>query len=187
MDSPSFLLLCLEQGNCSLEAHLTQFLNLAHQSNFPNNCVCTFLVALKALPKAQLSRKGPQGGCTAFLKWVLASCGSSFTVDTSPTPNPVPSQEPPDSEEWQHEPTADRVHLYCNAGVRDQPNDDCNVRNIASDLELSESDQLCEPAASTITTGVCDKCEGVEWNPAHTPVTESEFLACTMNCYFNFE
>ncbi|ROL42328.1 hypothetical protein DPX16_8207, partial [Anabarilius grahami] len=114
MDSPSFLLICREQGNRSIEAHIAEYLDLAHQLSFLDNCLCSFLfVGLNASTKAQLSEEGPRGSFAAYVEWVLASCGSSFTVgfddnDTSPTPTPVPSQEPPDGEERQRDPTRDR-------------------------------------------------------------------------------
>lgn len=37
---PAVKLLCIEQGNFSLEAYMDEFLNLTHQSPFPDNCLC---------------------------------------------------------------------------------------------------------------------------------------------------
>lgn len=53
--------LCLEQGNCSLEGHLEQFLILAHQTTFPHDCLSTFLhVGLNTATNAQLSGESPR-------------------------------------------------------------------------------------------------------------------------------
>lgn len=38
-------LLCLEQGNCSLQEHLEEFLDLAHLTTFLDERLCTFLHA----------------------------------------------------------------------------------------------------------------------------------------------
>ncbi|ROL54904.1 hypothetical protein DPX16_12773 [Anabarilius grahami] len=89
--------------------HLEEFLDLAHQTTFPDDCLCTFLhIGLNTTTQAQLSREPPQGSFSVFVEWVLASCGSSFTVDdvTSPTPNLVPSQNPSVVIK-QYEPTTD--------------------------------------------------------------------------------
>lgn len=65
--------------------------------------------------KEQLSREEPWGCFADYVEWVLVSCGSSLTVgpaddDTSPTPNPLPSQRPSHCEEQQHKPKSP-VHL----------------------------------------------------------------------------
>ncbi|ROL46073.1 hypothetical protein DPX16_1980 [Anabarilius grahami] len=99
---PAVTLMCLEQGEGSLERHLEKFLDLAHQTTFPDYCLCTFLyVGLNNTTRAQLSGEGPRGSFASYVEWVLASCGSPFTVEVaaSPTPQPVPSQNHPDGED----------------------------------------------------------------------------------------
>lgn len=112
--------------------------------------------------------------------WALISCGSPLTAgpnddDTSPTPKPVPSHEPLDCKERQRELTSDRepdfTVMYESAQVR------AMEQNITSEPELHMSEQVCEPAVSSIAVGVLLVYEGMEVNPAHTPATESEFLS----------
>lgn len=95
MDIPAVRLLCLEQGNCFLEEHVEEFIDLTYQSTFPDNCLCSFLYAsLNTTTMAQLSGEGPQGSLVELVEWVLASCGSLLTIgpidnDASLTQNPV--------------------------------------------------------------------------------------------------
>lgn len=90
---------------------MEDFLDLPHQLNFPDNCLCSFLfMGLNIVTKAQLSGEGPRGSFIENVELVLVSCGLSLTVgpaddDTSPTPDPVPSQIPSHCEKQQHEPT----------------------------------------------------------------------------------
>lgn len=113
MDFPTVHLLCLEQGEDTLEQHLEMFLNLAPLTTFLDDSLGLFLLTgLNTATRVQLSGEGLRGIFTNFLEWVLVSCGSSFIVDyvTSPTPNPMPSQTPTDGEMKQFEPTADGVN-----------------------------------------------------------------------------
>ncbi|ROJ70156.1 hypothetical protein DPX16_13877 [Anabarilius grahami] len=54
-------------------------------------------------------------------------------------------------------------------------------RNNAAETEPSMSDQVCEYAA-TIAEGDSVEDEGLEGSLAHTPATESDFQASTMDC-----
>jgi len=75
MDIPAVKLLFLEQREWSLEEHLEEFLDLAHQTTFPDNCLSSFLLAgPNTATRAQLSREAPQGSFTGYLEWVLVSC-----------------------------------------------------------------------------------------------------------------
>ncbi|ROL54673.1 hypothetical protein DPX16_11848 [Anabarilius grahami] len=75
MDFPPVKLMFLEQGESSLEKHLEGFLDLPHQTTFPDYCL-------------QLSGE-------AF----------TVEVAASPTPHPVPSQDHPDGDDQRPEPT----------------------------------------------------------------------------------
>lgn len=67
MDNPAFLLLCLEQGDRSLEQHLEDYIFLATLSNFPNECLCTFLYAgLNTPTKGAVVRGGTSGDLRGF-------------------------------------------------------------------------------------------------------------------------
>ncbi|ROL55365.1 Asc-type amino acid transporter 1 [Anabarilius grahami] len=105
----NFLNYVTEEGDRSLEEHLEEFLDLADQTTFLDDCLCTFLcIGLNTTTRAQLSGEAPRGSFATFVEWVLVSCGSSFTANdiTSPTPNPVPRQNPSVGIK-QFEPTAD--------------------------------------------------------------------------------
>ncbi|ROL40753.1 hypothetical protein DPX16_9747 [Anabarilius grahami] len=108
----SVQLLCLEQKDRSLEAHLEDFIHLVPSTSFPHSCLCSFLYAgLNTATKALLSGEGPRGSFMDYVEWVLVSCDSPLTVniiddDTSPTNYLVPSQQHPDCEDRQPEPTA---------------------------------------------------------------------------------
>ncbi|ROL52887.1 hypothetical protein DPX16_8450 [Anabarilius grahami] len=112
MDLPAVQLMWLEQGDRSLEIFLEDYLNLAHQTTFPDDCLCSFLLAgLNTSTSAQLFGEGPRGSFMEFVEWVLASCGSPLTagpVDdgASSTHNPVHNLNHPDDEDRQHEPMA---------------------------------------------------------------------------------
>lgn len=81
MDLPAVCFLCLEQGDCSLKGFIKEFLNLANQANFPDDCLCSFLIAgLNTTTRAQLSREGPRGSLVEFEEWVLVSGGLPITV-----------------------------------------------------------------------------------------------------------
>jgi len=74
---------CLERGDPSLEAHVEDFFDFAHQLKFPDNCLCSFLGTQHCNKHSVV-----QGGSSRKLHWVLVSC---IQLVSSPTPNPVPS------------------------------------------------------------------------------------------------
>ncbi len=132
---------------------------------------------MKTPEKALLSGEGPRGSFATFVEWVLVSCGSLLTIgtednDTSPTSNPVPSQKPSDSEEQQHEPTADREPDFT---TKYEPAPMGAIeRNFNS---APESQQVCKPAASSIAVGVLVVDKGMEVSPTHT-----HFVFCQSFC-----
>ncbi len=101
MNDPVFLVLLLEQGDCSPGDHTEDFVFLANNMHYPDNTT-----------REQLSGDGPRESLAAFIEWVLVSCKSHLTVDmadsdTSHTQDPEASQLPPCNAELS-EPTADR-------------------------------------------------------------------------------
>ncbi|ROI16606.1 hypothetical protein DPX16_22583 [Anabarilius grahami] len=182
MYTPAFLLICLEQKDRSLEAHLEDFLFQAPATTFPDSSLCSFLNAgLNTATKAQLSGEGPRGSFPDYVEWVLASCGSPMTVgidynDTSPTATPVPSQEPPDGVACQRNATGDREPA--STAMQEPATSGTTERNIGAEPEHSVSDQVCEFAATSVAEGVSEEHEGLEWSPAHTPATETLSHAC---------
>ncbi|KAK9961416.1 hypothetical protein ABG768_009206, partial [Culter alburnus] len=179
MYTPAFLLICLEQKDRSLEAHLDDFLFLVQSTLSRTAAFATSCMLASTLP--------PKCSCPAeYMEWVLASCGLSMTVgfcnnDASPTPTPVPSQEPPDSVESQRDTTEDREPA--STVMQEPATSGMTEHNIAVEPEHSVSDQVCRLAATSIAEGVSEEDEGLEWRPAHTPATESEFQACTNDCF----
>ncbi|ROL53905.1 hypothetical protein DPX16_19591 [Anabarilius grahami] len=168
-------LLCLEQKDCSLEAHLEDFLCLVPATTFPDNCLCSFLYAgLNTATKEQQSGEGPRGSFPEYVGWVLVSCGSPLTVDivdnddTSPTSFPVPSHKHPDCEDRQHEPTAHREKDF--ATMFEPAPTGATEQNITTEPEQRGTDQVCEPAAPSVAEGILVEYEGME-SPA-TPVTQ---------------
>ncbi|XDV26120.1 hypothetical protein PO909_029904 [Leuciscus waleckii] len=145
MDFPAVRLMCLEQEDRSLEEHLEEFLDLAHLTTFPDDCLCGFLLhGLNAVTTAQLS--------ASFVEWVLASCGSAFTVEdaTSPTPHPVPSQSHPDGEKYRPEPTAgsatETATMYKPAPIR------ATEDHITTEPEQRAPDQSLPQSPAIVTS-----------------------------------
>ncbi|KAL0191964.1 hypothetical protein M9458_010260, partial [Cirrhinus mrigala] len=102
------------QGERSLEDHTRDYIFLAEHSHFPDSSLCTFYRAgLNTTTKGLLSGEGPRESLPDYIEWVLASCGSSWTIDfvkeyVSPTQDPEPSQPSPRHVEYEPEPTADK-------------------------------------------------------------------------------
>ncbi|ROJ44584.1 hypothetical protein DPX16_4902 [Anabarilius grahami] len=167
MYTPAFLLICLEQKDRSLEAHLDDFLFLAPATHFPDSSLCNFLYAgLNTATKAQLSR--PRGSFPEHVEWCPArNLQSAWKFSTTP-----------DLITGDREPASTAMQEPATSGTTEH--------NIAAELEHSVSDQVCEFAATSIAEGVSEEDEGLEWSPAHTPATESEFQACTNDCDFEF-
>ncbi|XP_058649111.1 proteoglycan 4-like [Onychostoma macrolepis] len=146
-----------------LEDHTRDFLDLACLTHFPDHLLCVFyIISLSEQCKARLPANGPKEDFAACVEWVLMNNESAFTVGpvedditTGPTP-PLPetSQPSPRSTEILPEPTADG---------EPEP---------AAIEPLPSSDQVREPATSSVAEGVLVELEGLEGSPAHTPTTE---------------
>lgn len=58
--------------------------------------------------------------------------------------------------------------------------------NIATESEHRVPDQVCELAASSIVEGVNMKIVGMEVSPTHSPTTECDCLAISLENCFDF-
>lgn len=64
-----------------------EFLNLAHQATFPDDCLCSFLIAgLNTTTRAQLSGEGPRGSLVEFLSCLVDCRSPSNPSMTTPAP-----------------------------------------------------------------------------------------------------
>ncbi|ROL55393.1 hypothetical protein DPX16_20769 [Anabarilius grahami] len=115
MALPAVQLLCLEQGDPSLELHTSDFLQLACQTYFPDRSFCVFYhTGLSERSKARIPAGSPTEDFAAYVEWVLVNNNSPFTIcpaedDTSTTPHPETSHPPPITCTMERrEPTADR-------------------------------------------------------------------------------
>ncbi|KAL0199212.1 hypothetical protein M9458_007752, partial [Cirrhinus mrigala] len=166
---PTVLLIILKQGERSLEDHTRDYIFLAEHSHFPDSSLCTFYRAgLNTTTKALLSGEGPQESLPDYIEWVLASCGSSWTVDivekdVSPTQDPEPSQPSPRHAEFEPEPTAD-----------DEPEPRATEQRIATEPETNTSDKVREPATTTATVECCVEQERAMESPAHCTTAGGE-------------
>ncbi|KAI2657387.1 Opioid growth factor receptor [Labeo rohita] len=150
MDNPAVLLLLLEQGNRSLVDHTRDFIHLVPLMHYPDSSLCTFYRAgLNIATKAQLSGEGLRE--------------SYERDDTSPTQDPEPSQPAPRHAEFEPEPTADA-----------EPEPRATELKIATEPEPYTSDQVREPATSTVT-GECnmEQVRAME-SPAHCTTAGGE-------------
>ncbi|KAL0168879.1 hypothetical protein M9458_037101 [Cirrhinus mrigala] len=166
---PTVLLILLKQGERSLEDHTRDYIFLAEHSHFPDSSLCKFYYAgLNTTTKALLSGEGPQESLPEYIEWVLASCGSSWTIDiieedVIPTLDPEPSQPAPRHAEFEPEPTAD-----------DEPEPRATELKIATEPEPYTSDQVRESATATVT-GECNMVQvrAME-SPAHCTTAGGE-------------
>ncbi|KAI2655726.1 Opioid growth factor receptor [Labeo rohita] len=165
---PAVQIIILEQGNRSLEDHTRDFMHLVPHTHYPDSCLCTFYrVGLNPTIKAQL-REGPRESIADYIEWVLASCRSSWTVgivekDVSPTQDPEPSQPSPRHAEYEPEPTAD-----------DEPEPRATEQRIATEPEPNTSDQVREPAKTTVKVECCVEQERAMESPAHCTTAGGE-------------
>lgn len=144
-----FAFYALNREIVPFEEFKEEFLALAHQTTFLDDCLCSFLnTGLNTVTRAQLSGEGLQGSLVEFMEWVLASCGS-----------PLSSQNHPVSKDRQHEPT---TNSDSNSAVMFKP---AARLKIGTEPEHCVSDQLCEPAAPSITGVVLVEYEGMEVTP----------------------
>ncbi|KAL0181277.1 hypothetical protein M9458_023683, partial [Cirrhinus mrigala] len=160
---PTVLLIIMKQGERSLEDHTRDYIFLAEHSHFPDSSLCTFYRAgLNTTTKGLLSGEGPQESLPDYIEWVLASCGSSWTIDfvkedVSPTPDPEPSQPSPRQAELEPEPTADK---------EPEPR--------ATEPEPDTSDQVREPETTSAKVECCVEQERAMESPAHCTTAGGE-------------
>ncbi|XP_051768670.1 histone-lysine N-methyltransferase 2D-like isoform X2 [Ctenopharyngodon idella] len=170
---------CIPKGDRSLEEHLKEFLILAYLSHFPDDYLCSFLLAgINTSTKAQLSGQGPRGSFKAFLEWLLISCGLPFTVRPV-APAPLPTRCPARNRRaaacaLRREPASTTMHEPELLGTTEQ--------DIAPEHEPRVSDKMCEPAASQ-PMGFREESEGAEWRSAHTPATETSTPVLSHSCH----
>ncbi len=175
MDIPAVQLLCLEQQDRSLEDHTRDFLDLACLKHFPDRSLGIFYItSLSERCKARLPANGPEEN---FVEWVLERNGLYFSicpteeVISSPTHEPETSQPSSRCTELLPEPTADG-----------EPEPAATEPIIATEPEpQASSDQVREPATSSVPEGVLVVIEGLEGSPAHTPATEGELQLVSGN------
>ncbi|KAL0190472.1 hypothetical protein M9458_013170, partial [Cirrhinus mrigala] len=162
---PTVLLILLKQGERSLEDHTRDYIFLAEHSHFPDSSLCTFYRAgLNTTTKGLLSGEGPRESLPDYIEWVLASCGSSWTIDfvkedVSPTQDPEPSQPSPRHVEYEPEPTADE---------EPEPR--------ATEPEPDTSDQVREPATTFMTVECCVEQERAMESPAQCTTAGAPLL-----------
>ncbi|ROL53745.1 hypothetical protein DPX16_2466 [Anabarilius grahami] len=78
---PVRYLVSLRQGNCTLEAHIQRFLDIAHLSDLPDCALIDFFAyGLNEPLKGYLNVNGPRGTFREFLDFALLTIGSRFTV-----------------------------------------------------------------------------------------------------------
>ncbi|KAI2658485.1 Opioid growth factor receptor [Labeo rohita] len=160
---PAVKIIILEQGNRSLEDHTRDFVHLVPHTHYPDSCLCTFYrVGLNTTIKAQLSGEGPRESIADYIEWVLASCGSSWTIDfvkedVSPTPDPESSQPSPRHAEYEPEPTADE---------EPEPR--------TTEPEPDTSDQVREPDTTSAKVECCVEQERAMESPAHCTTAGGE-------------
>ncbi|KAL0189403.1 hypothetical protein M9458_016502, partial [Cirrhinus mrigala] len=160
---PTVLLILLKQGERSLEDHTRDYIFLAEHSHFPDSSLCTFYRAgLNTTTKGLLSGEGPRESLPDYIEWVLASCGSSWTIDfvkedVSPTQDPEPSQPSPRQAELEPEPTADK---------EPEPR--------ATEPEPDTSDQVREPETTSAKVECCVEQERAMESPAHCTTAGGE-------------
>ncbi len=75
------LLLSLKQGKRSLEDFIQGYLDVANDSDFPDDVLIDFFCdGINQPLKSQLIREGPRSSLSRFLDYALLCTGSSFTV-----------------------------------------------------------------------------------------------------------
>ncbi|KAI2644851.1 Zinc metalloprotease ZmpB [Labeo rohita] len=178
MNDPAVLVLLLEQGDRSLEDHTRDYIFLAEHSHFTDSSLCKFYYSgLNTTTKALLSGEGPQESLPVYIEWVLASCGSSWTIDiieedVIPTPDPESSQPSPRFAEHKPEPTVDGEP---EANMTDEPSPSgATELRIAQEPEPILSDQVREPADTSVTVECCVEQERAMESPAHCTAAEGE-------------
>ncbi|KAI2663417.1 Filamentous hemagglutinin [Labeo rohita] len=150
MNDPAILVLLLEQGDCSLEDHTTDFVFLANLTHYPDSCLCSFFQAGLNTAARALSGEGPRESLTAY-------------VEAQPTITRFTEHEP--------EPTADGEP---EPSMTDEPSpQEATVLRISPEPEPITSNQVQEPAISHVTVEVTVAREGAEESPAHCTISEA--------------
>ncbi len=75
------LLLSLKQGKRSLEDFIQEYLDVANDSDFPDDVLIDFFCdGINQPLKSQLIREGPRSSLSQFMDYALWTVGSAFTV-----------------------------------------------------------------------------------------------------------
>ncbi len=177
MDNPNVALLCLEQRDRTLEINTRDFLELACQTHYPDRSLCVFYISsLSEWSKARLPGSGPRDNFATCLEWVLENNGLYFSICpaediSSPTPKPVTSQPSSRCTEISPEPTPDGEPEP--AMTREPELKPATEPIVTPEPEPQEfSDQVREPASSSVPEGGLVEIESLEGSPTHTPAAE---------------
>ncbi|XP_067310697.1 uncharacterized protein [Pseudorasbora parva] len=170
MALPDVQLLCLEQED-RLEAHTRDFLQLACLSCFPDRSLSFFYYAgLSDRSKARAPAGSPKEDFAAFVVWVLVPNNSPFTIGPAEEDSGTSTTPPPPTTGMKEvpEPTADRGDP---PAAINEPEPRQRFRGvIALEPRLQRgSDQVREPATSSVMEGVLVELEGWDRSPTHQP------------------
>ncbi|ROL46489.1 hypothetical protein DPX16_21673 [Anabarilius grahami] len=190
MALPAVQLLCLEQGDRSLEKHTSDFLQLACLTHFPDRSLCIYYrTGLSERSKVRIPAGGPTEDFAAYVEWVLVKNNSQFTIgpaedDTSSTPHPETNHPPSTTCTMEkREPTADRGDQP--AGTNETEPEERTEGVVAPGCEpLGVSDQVREPATSCAVEGVLVEFEGWEESPDHN-ITAVDGIAMTTETFLD--
>ncbi|XP_067228248.1 interferon-induced very large GTPase 1-like [Chanodichthys erythropterus] len=185
MALPAVHLLCLEQGDRSLEQHTSDFLQLACLTHFRDRSLCIYYrTGLSERSKARIPAGGPTEDFAAYVEWVLVNNNSPFTIgpaedDTSTTPHPETNHPPSTTCTMEkREPTADRGDQP--AGTYETEPEERTEGVVAPGCEpLGVSDQVRESATSCAVEGVLVEFEGWEESPDHNITTVDAIVMST--------
>ncbi|ROL53543.1 hypothetical protein DPX16_21792 [Anabarilius grahami] len=185
MALPAVQLLCLEQGDRSLEQHTSDFLQLACLTHFPDRSLCIYYrTGLSERSKARIPAGGPTEDFAAYVEWVLVNNHSQFTIgpaedDTSTTPHPETNHPPSTTCTMEkREPTADRGDRP--VGTIETEPEERTEGVVAPGCEpLGVSDQVREPVTSCAVEGVLVEFEGWEESPDHNNTTVDGIVITT--------
>ncbi len=171
MDNPAVQLLCLEQQDRSLEDHTRDFIDLECLTHFLDRSLCIFYItSLSERCKACLPANGPREDFASFVEWVRENNGSTLTVCPSEEDISIPTSEPETSQ-----PSSRCTELLPEPTADGEPEPDVTEPIIPTEPEpQTSSDQVREPATSSVLEGVLVVFEGLEGSAAHTPATEGE-------------
>ncbi|ROL52801.1 hypothetical protein DPX16_2307 [Anabarilius grahami] len=185
MALPAVQLLCLEQGDRSLEQHTSDFLQLACLTYFPDRSLCIYYrTGLSERSKARIPAGGPTEDFAAYVEWVLVNNHSQFTIgpaedDTSTTPHPETNHPPSTTCTMEkREPTADRGDRPART-IETEPEERTEGVVAPGCEPLGVSDQVREPVTSCAVEGVLVEFEGWEESPDHNNTTVDGIVITT--------